>query len=88
MGTSLPVGRQLAYRSGTDYGNPSFADWDWSVTADPRGGCTVNVTFQARPRTFWRSLVLARIRQYQLARGGPWLAASALDRGTRARPVT
>jgi hypothetical protein len=38
------------------------------VTPDSRGNCTVNVTFQARPRTFWRSLVLARIRQYQLAR--------------------
>lgn len=62
------MARRFAYRSGTDDGNPSYADWDWSVTADPQGGCMITVTFQARPRTFWRSLVLARIRQYQLAR--------------------
>ncbi len=37
----------------------------------------ITVTFQARQRTFWRSLVLARIRQYQLAR--PEVPGSLLE---------
>jgi uncharacterized protein YndB with AHSA1/START domain len=61
------TGRRFAYRSGTDDGNPSFARWAWEVT-DDRVGSRVTVTWELHPATFWRRVLLVRIRARQLAR--------------------
>jgi uncharacterized protein YndB with AHSA1/START domain len=60
--------RRIAYRSQTDDGNPSFADWSWKV--DPASsGCVVEVSVELHPATFWRRVLLARVRACQLRRG-------------------
>lgn len=59
------AGRRFAYRSVTDDGNASYAEWTWAVDAAP-GGCEVAVTWTLNPRTFWRRVLLGRIRQHQL----------------------
>jgi uncharacterized protein YndB with AHSA1/START domain len=59
--------RRFVYRSQTDDGNPSYADWSWRVTEAP-GGCSVSVSFSLHPATFWRRALLAKIRGRQLAR--------------------
>lgn len=61
------AGRRFAYRSRTDDGNPSYARWDWVVADDPAGSL-VTVTWDLHPATFWRRVLLARIRARQLAR--------------------
>jgi uncharacterized protein YndB with AHSA1/START domain len=72
----LDPGRgRFAYRSQTDDGNPSHADWQWDVTADP-AGTRVRVTVEARPRTFWRKLLASRLRPPGLQ--------EAMDRSLRA----
>ncbi|MDQ3145511.1 MAG: SRPBCC family protein [Actinomycetota bacterium] len=58
--------RRFAYRSGTDDGNPSYAQWAWEITEDPAGS-RVTVTWTLHPVTFWRRMLLARIRGGQLA---------------------
>jgi hypothetical protein len=55
----------FAYRSQTDDGNPSYGDWCWQVVEAP-GGCRVTVTWDLHPQTFWRRLLLARIRNRAL----------------------
>jgi hypothetical protein len=62
-----PVGRRFAYRSATDDGNPSWADWEWTVEDDP-GGSRVTVTLELHPETFWRRVLFAKVRARQLAR--------------------
>ena len=62
-----PTRRRFAYRSVTDDGNPSYALWTWEV-ADHPDGALVTVAFELHPRTFWRRVLLARIRARQLAR--------------------
>ena len=58
---------RFAHRTQTDDGNPSFADWRWAV--EPlQSGCRVTVSWDLHPVTFWRRMVLARIRNHQLAR--------------------
>lgn len=59
--------RHFAYRSQTDDGNPSYADWSWQVAEAP-GGCEVTVSCALRPATFWRRVLLAKIRGWQLQR--------------------
>jgi uncharacterized protein YndB with AHSA1/START domain len=59
--------RRFAYRSRTDDGNPSEASWRWEVAEDPAGS-RVTVTWSLRPVTFWRRVLLGRIRNRQLAR--------------------
>jgi len=59
--------RRFSYRSATDDGNPSYAEWTWTVTEAP-GGCEVTVTWILNPQTFWRRVLLGRIRQRQLTR--------------------
>ena len=59
--------RRFSYRSGTDDGNPSYAEWTWTVTEQP-GGCEVGVTWDVEPKTFWRRVLLSRVRQLQLSR--------------------
>ena len=62
-----PRARHLAYRSQTDDGNPSYVDWSWTV-ADAPGGCEVTVSWALHPATYWRRVLLARIRSQQLRR--------------------
>ncbi len=52
----------FAYRSQSDDGNPSFADWDWRVEAEGTGS-RVTVAVDLNPRTFWRQHLLIRIRR-------------------------
>jgi hypothetical protein len=59
--------RRFSYRSQTDDGNPSYADWVWHVTDAP-GGCQVTVSYALHPATFWRRSLLAKIRGGQLRR--------------------
>jgi hypothetical protein len=58
--------RRFAYRSGTDDGNPSYAAWEWSVSADAAGS-RVRVSWSLHPKTFWRRTMLVRMRARQLA---------------------
>lgn len=59
--------RRFAYRSRTDDGNPSYGRWTWEVAEDPAGS-RVTVTSELHPVTFWRRVLLGRIRARQLAR--------------------
>jgi hypothetical protein len=61
------IRRRFSYRSVTDDGNPSYALWTWDV-ADHRDGALVTVSCELHPRTFWRRVLLVRIRNRQLAR--------------------
>jgi uncharacterized protein YndB with AHSA1/START domain len=62
-----PATGVFAYRSRTDDGNPSFADWRWVVR--PRGEAShVTVTWDLHPMTFWRRRLLVHVRNSQLAR--------------------
>lgn len=65
--TLHPLGRCFAYRSVTDDGNPSYALWTWVVAGHPEG-TLVTVASELHPRTFWRRVLLVRIRSRQLAR--------------------
>jgi uncharacterized protein YndB with AHSA1/START domain len=52
---------RFAYRSQSDDGNPSHADWRWDVIAE--GGVTrVTVSVAAHPKTRFRRLIASRIR--------------------------
>ncbi len=62
-----PDTRRFTYRSQTDDGNPSYADWSWQV-ADAPDGCEVTVSFALHAVTFWRRVLLANIRARQLRR--------------------
>ena len=73
------AGRRFVYRSGTDDGNPSYARWTWTVTDDGKGS-RVTVTWELRPVTFWRRVLLARIRARQLARSEVPASLAALSR--------
>ena len=59
--------RRFAYRSQTDDGNPSYADWTWAVDNTP-DGCAVTVSVALNPVTFWRRVLLAKVRGRQLRR--------------------
>lgn len=86
-----PVGRCFAYRSVTDDGNPSYALWTW-VVADHPEGTLVTVASELHPRTFWRRVLLVRIRSRQLARTELINSLAALEaaatRSTGALPGT
>lgn len=62
-----PRGRRFTYRSQTDDGNPSYADWTWTVTGES-GESQVTVTWDLHPETFWRRTLFVRIRKRQLDR--------------------
>jgi uncharacterized protein YndB with AHSA1/START domain len=59
--------RRFAYWSRTDDGNPSYGRWAWQVAEDPAGS-RVTVAWELHPVTFWRRVLLGRIRARQLAR--------------------
>lgn len=57
-----PAARRFAYRSQSDDGNPSYADWEWQVEPDGDGS-RVTVTVDLNPLTFWRKHLLIRLRR-------------------------
>ena len=73
------AGRRFAYRSGTDDGNPSYARWAWAVE-DDGASSRVTVTWDLRPVTFWRRVLLVHIRARQLARTEVPASLAALAR--------
>lgn len=58
---------RFVYRSMTDDGNPSYADWRWEID-DEQAGTRVTVSWELSPRTFWRQTLLAPVRNRQLRR--------------------
>lgn len=72
---------RFAYRSRTDDGNPSEASWAWDVADDPAGS-RVAATWSLRPVTFWRRVLLARVRARQLARSEVPASLAALASAT------
>jgi uncharacterized protein YndB with AHSA1/START domain len=60
-----PAAGRFAYRSQSDDGNPSYADWEWHVEPD-ESGSKVTVTVDPNPVTFWRKHLLIRIRRPSL----------------------
>lgn len=72
---------RFAYRSRTDDGNLSEASWVWVVSDDPAGS-RVSVTWSLRPVTFWRRVLLGRIRAQQLARSEVPASLAALASAT------
>lgn len=57
-----PASGHFAYRSQSDDGNPSYADWDWRIEAEGDGS-KVTVTVDLNPTTFWRKHLLVKIRR-------------------------
>jgi uncharacterized protein YndB with AHSA1/START domain len=60
-----PATRRFSYRAATDDGNPSRALWSWAVAEDP-DGARVTVRWDLHAITFWRRVLLGRIRARQL----------------------
>jgi hypothetical protein len=58
---------RFRYRSQTDDGNPSYADWQWLITGDGPGS-RVTVTVTLHPITFWRKHLLVKLRRPALRR--------------------
>lgn len=78
------IGRVFAYRSAIDDGNPSYALWTWIVT-DHADGALVTVACELHPRTFWRRVLLIRIRSRQLARTELTNSLAALEAAAKRR---
>jgi uncharacterized protein YndB with AHSA1/START domain len=66
-----PQRRVFAYRSCTDDGNPSYVIWRWQIEPDGDGASRVTVGWDLHPETFWRRVLLSRIRGRQLRREVP-----------------
>ena len=62
VSTIDPASGQFAYRSQSDDGNPSSADWDWQVESEDDGS-RVTVGVDLNPATFWRRHLLAHLRR-------------------------
>jgi uncharacterized protein YndB with AHSA1/START domain len=60
-----PAAGTFAYRSQTDDGNLSYADWEWLVQRDLEV-TKVTVTVELHPVTFWRKHVQIKIRRRAL----------------------
>jgi uncharacterized membrane protein len=59
------AGHRFAYTSRTDDNNPSRGHWSWELT--PAGkGTDVTVSWELRPRTFFREHLAAPLRHRQL----------------------
>ena len=70
---------RFAHRTQTDDGNPSYADWEWTVT--PAGARSrIEVSWELHPATFWRRALLAKMRNRQLATVEVPASLAALDR--------
>jgi Polyketide cyclase / dehydrase and lipid transport len=61
-----PAGGRFEHRSRSDDGNPSYGLWSWTVVPREQGS-TLTVTWAVYPRSFWRKLLLARVRRPFLA---------------------
>jgi hypothetical protein len=59
--------RRFGYRSQTDDGNPSYADWEWHVEPSSIGS-RVTVSVALAPLTFWRRTLFVHIRRPSLRR--------------------
>jgi hypothetical protein len=57
-----PESGRFAYRSQSDDGNPSFAEWIWHIEPDGAGS-RVTVTVDLTPQTFWRRNLLIKVRR-------------------------
>lgn len=76
-------GRLFSHRTQTDDGNPSYANWQWVVT--PLGDRSeVHVSWELHPATFWRRVLLARVRNRQLARTEVPASLAALEQAVTA----
>jgi uncharacterized protein YndB with AHSA1/START domain len=60
------AGLRFVHRSVTDDGNPSYVEWRWRVVPLTATTSRVEVLWSVNPRTFWRRLLLARLRRPQL----------------------
>lgn len=60
--------RRFVHRSATDDGNPSYAEWEWRVRPCDGSRSVVTVAWVLHPRTFWRRVLLVRVRDRQLHR--------------------
>jgi uncharacterized protein YndB with AHSA1/START domain len=78
--------RRFVYQSQTDDENPSYAVWTWEL--EPASdGTDVVVGYELHPKTFWRRVLLSRVRHHQvrgevqasLRRAAELLAASPSD---------
>lgn len=58
---------RFRHRSQTDDGNPSYADWEWTVRPDGTGA-QVTAIVELHPRTFWRKYLLVHLRRPALRR--------------------
>lgn len=57
-----PSSGTFGYRSQTDDGNPSYADWHWTVRS--KGSASeVAVSVDLHPLSFWRKYLLVRLRR-------------------------
>lgn len=54
--------RRFSYRSQSDDGNPSYADWTWTVDAEG-AGAKVTVSFGINPKSFFRKYFGIHIRK-------------------------
>jgi uncharacterized protein YndB with AHSA1/START domain len=62
VATLDPASGHFSYRSQSDDGNPSFADWDWQIEPDDDGS-RVTVGVDLNPATFWRKRFLVHLRR-------------------------
>jgi uncharacterized protein YndB with AHSA1/START domain len=63
-----PATGRFHYRSCTDDGNPSWAEWTWTVQPIDAARSSVRVSWALNPKTFWRRVLFVRIRARQLRR--------------------
>jgi uncharacterized protein YndB with AHSA1/START domain len=78
-------GRVFAYRSATDDSNPSYTRWRWQVEEDGLGS-RVMVSWDLNPATFWRKVLLARVRHRQLRRADVPASLEALAGAVASTP--
>jgi uncharacterized protein YndB with AHSA1/START domain len=57
-----PAACLFSYRSQTDDGNPSYADWEWQIDTE-QDGSKVTVTVELHPTTFLRKHILIKLRR-------------------------
>ena len=78
---------RFRHRSQSDDGNPSYADWEWTVQPDGPGA-RVTVTVALHPLTFWRKYLLVHLRRPALRKEmqASLIALSTTASATAARP--
>jgi hypothetical protein len=61
------AGGRFTYRSQSDDGNLSYADWEWQLEPSPEG-TRVTTSVDLEPLTFWRRHLLVHLRRPALQR--------------------